>query len=369
MSVPLLDLHAADAECEQEILTAVAEVIRRREFILGREVHALEAWFADYCAARHAVGVSSGTAALYLSLLAAGVKPGDRVVTSPFTFTATGEVILRVGAVPVFVDVDAQTRTMDPQAVAAAFSSYPRITAVMPVHLYGMPCDMDPITAVARRYNARVIEDAAQAHGARYRDRRVGSLGDCACFSFYPTKNLGGYGDGGMVVCSDDAIAQEIAQLRNHGRVQHYLHEKIGYNERLDNLQAAVLLVKSSRLDAWNERRRRIAAWYCDALQGVGDLQLPETPVWAEPVYHLFVVRSQRRDPLMAHLKQRGIGCAVQYAVPLHRQPAYRERCIAAGPLGVVERLCAEVLSLPMHPAMTESHVGLVADAVRSFFA
>lgn len=365
-SIPFLDLHAQYAAIREEMGAAIGRVLDRGDFVMGESVRELERNFATYCEASHAIGVANGTDALYLALRGLGVGPGDEVVTVAHTFIATTEAISLVGARPVFVDVDDATGLMAPGDLGAAITS--RTKAIVAVHLYGQPVDMDPVVAVARRHGLAVVEDAAQAHGARYHGRRVGSLGDVACFSFYPGKNLGAYGDGGAVVTSNADLAQKIAMLRNHGRRDKYVHEFEGVNSRLDTLQAAVLSVKLAKLDGWNDARRRIAALYDVALSGVGDIRRPTIEPGRESVYHLYVVRSERREALADALKRAEIGCGVHYPMPLHLQPAYRHLAIAPGALPVTETFARTCLSLPIYPEMSEAQVERVASVLRAAF-
>ena len=297
-------------------------VLDSTNFIMGPEVKAFEQAFAAYCGIEHCVGVASGTAALELVLRALDVGPGSEVVTVAHTFIATAEAISAVGARPVFVDIDPRTYTMDPQALAAAIT--PATRAILPVHIYGQPCDMDAIMAVGRRHGIPVVEDAAQAHGATWHGVAAGGLGDAACFSFYPGKNLGAYGDAGAVTTANAEIAAQVRLLRNHGRRSKYLHEVKGYGERLDTLQAAILCAKLPFLAEWTAARRRLAARYATLL-GDSDLVLPYVAPAANPAWHLYVVRTPQRDALLAHLQQRGIGAGVHYPVPLHLQPAYAD--------------------------------------------
>ncbi|MCS6844628.1 MAG: DegT/DnrJ/EryC1/StrS family aminotransferase [Caldilineales bacterium] len=360
--IPLVDLKAQYAALKPEIDAAIARVIANASFILGPEVRAFEAAFAAYCQAEHAVGVSSGTAALELTLRALGIGPGDEVITTPFTFIATAEAISAVGATPVFADIDPATYNLDPAAVEAAVT--PRTRAILPVHLYGQPADMDGLAAVARRHGLRLIEDAAQAHGAEHRGRRVGSLADAACFSFFPGKNLGCYGDGGAVVTNDAALADRVRRLRDHGRTSKYVHEEVGFGHRLDALQAAILSAKLPHLDAANAARRRLAARYSQLLADT-DLALPSAPAHVTPVFHLYVVRTPRRDQVLAHLQQRGIGAGVHYPLPLHLQPAYRFLGHQPGQFPVAEAAAGQVLSLPLFPEMTEEQQDRVVSALR----
>ncbi len=347
-----------------EIDGAVRRVLAGGRYILGPEVEAFEAEFAALIGVRFAVGVASGTDALVLALRAAGVGPGDEVVTVSHTAVATVAAIELAGASPVLVDIEPAYYTLDPAGLEAAIS--PRTKAVIPVHLYGQPADLEPILAISRRYGLRVIEDCAQAHGAVYRGRRVGAWGDLGCFSFYPTKNLGAFGDGGMVVTDDPELAGRLRLLREYGWAERYVSSLPGYNSRLDELQAALLRVKLRHLEAANDRRREIAARYIEALAGTA-VEPPRVRPEATHVFHLFVVRSKARDRLREFLAARGVGTAVHYPVPVHLQPAYRGRVRIAGPLAATEGAAREVVSLPMYPELTDEEVETVIGSIRAF--
>ena len=364
MDIPFLDLKAQYATLKPELDAAVTDVLAGGWYILGEQVAAFEREFAAYCGVAHGVGVGSGTAALQLALLACSIGPGDEVITVSHTAVATVAAIALAGARPVLVDIEPTTYTLDPQRLEPAITD--RTRAVIPVHLYGQPADLAPILEIARRHSLRVIEDCAQAHGATYRGRRVGSFGDLACFSFYPTKNLGAAGDGGMVVTDDAELAERVRLLRQYGWRQRYVSEMAGLNSRLDELQAAILRVKLRYLDEWNERRRALAARY-DALLAGSGVVTPAVREGCQHVYHLYVVRSQRRDALQAHLKAQGIGTIVHYPLAVHQQPAYADVAIGPGGLAETERAAAEVLSLPLYPEMPDEHVERVAAAVRAF--
>lgn len=361
MRIPLVDLKANYLSIKAEVDEAIASVLERGDFIQGQDVKLLEQEFAAYCSAREAVGVSSGTDALVLALMALNVGKGDEVITTPFTFIATAEAISQVGATPVFADIDPRTCNINAAKIAEAIT--PRTKAILPVHLYGRPAEMGAILRLARRHNLYVIEDAAQAHGAAYEGRRVGSLGDVACFSFYPAKNLGAFGDAGMVVTSNPKVADRVRLLRDHGRRDKYRHVELGVNARLDTLQAAVLRVKLRCLDAWNQRRRAVASLYRRLL--VPDLlALPPEDRGSESVYHMFVVRTPFREALRQKLQDQGIETGIHYPVPLHLQPAYSALWHRAGDFPESERAAGEVLSLPMFPDMTPEQVKRVALAV-----
>jgi dTDP-4-amino-4,6-dideoxygalactose transaminase len=334
------------------------------QLFLGPNVQAFEREWAGHCNTADAVGLGSGTEALVLLLEAWGIGPGDEVITTPFTFFATVEAIAHVGAAPVFVDIDPETYCLDASLLAAAVTS--RTRGIIAVHLYGHPADMDPINAVAETHGLRVLEDAAQAHGATYRGRRVGSLAEAAAFSFYFTKNLGTFGEAGAVTTDDPSTAQALRELRNHGETSKYVHHRIGYNNRLDEIQAAILRIRLPLLDGYNEARRAIARRYNEALAGTS-LRLPIEAAWAHHVYHLYVVQSERRDELAEHLAAREIGFSLHYKRPCHLQPAVG-RLIGTPPsLPVAERLADRVLGLPMYPQLTAEQQEYVIEAVLDF--
>ena len=362
--IPVVDLKAQYAAIKPDVDAAIQRVVESTGFIMGPEVRSFEEAFARFVGAEAAIGVASGTAALHLALLACGIGPGDEVITTPFTFYATAEAINQVGATPVFVDIAPDTYNLDPAKIEAAIT--PRTRAIVPVHLYGQSADMDEILAIARRHGLRVIEDAAQAHAAEHHGRRCGSLGDLACFSFYPSKNLGCYGDGGMVTGSDPALLARIRRLRDHGRVGKYEHVELGWGSRLDALQAAILGAKLPHLEEWTEQRRAAAARYNDLLAGVEVVTPVERP-YNRHVYHCYVIRTPRRDGLAAHLAEQGIDTIVHYPIPLHLQPAYRAMGLGPGTFPVAEAAAQQVLSLPMFPEITPEQQERVAGAVRDF--
>ncbi len=359
--IPLVDLQAQYRSVRLEIDTAVQRVLDSSRFIAGDEVTRFEEAFASYCGVRYAVGVASGTAALHLSLLACGVGPGDEVITSPHTFIATAEAICQVGARPVFADIERDSFNIDPARVRAAIT--PRTKAILPVHLYGQAADMDPLLELAERHGLSVIEDAAQAHGAAYKGRQVGSLGDAACFSFFPSKPLGAYGDGGMVVTNDLAIAEQVRLLHDHGRHTKYEHSVVGYGERLDAIQAAILSTKLTYLDEWNERRRSVASQYRELLPADG-VAMPLEMGDGKHVYHLFVVRVPDRDSTLAKLNKAGIGAGVHYPVPLHLQPALESLGYKDGDFENTEQAAREILSLPIYAEITADQIVRVANAL-----
>jgi dTDP-4-amino-4,6-dideoxygalactose transaminase len=396
MKVPFINLSVSDKVVEKEIKNKILDIIKRKEFILGKEVKEFEEKFAEYIGCSYAVGVSSGSAALLLSLKSLDIKDGDYVITTPFTFTATAEVILQCNAKIIFADIDEKTYNISPQEIEECVKKFgQRIKAVIPVHLYGQPCDMEKIVEICKKHNVKIIEDAAQAHGAEFefrvqsselrvnkvvnasntvakrsgvQRRKVGSIGDLGCFSFYPTKNLGCYGDGGLVTTDDKNLYEKLLRLRNHGRVEHYLYKHIGFNARLDNLQAAILLVKLKYIDKWNKERQKIAEIYNEELAGVGDIVTPYVQPNVSHVYHLYVIRTKYRDKLMEFLKNNGIGCAIQYDVPLNLQPAYKGKYETVNGLKIVQKVANEVLSLPIYPGLKESQIEYVINKIKQFF-
>ena len=365
MTVPFLDLRAAYLELEDEVRAAFERVMDRGQYILGAEVEAFEREFADFCGVKHCVTVGNGLDALSLALRACGVGPGREVIVPAYTFIATWLAVSAVGATPVAVDVEEDTWNLDPRKIEAAITS--RTAAIMPVHLFGQPADMEPVNALARSYGLKVIEDAAQAHGARYKGRRTGGLADAAGFSFYPGKNLGAFGDGGAVTTDDDAVAEQVRLLRNYGSRIKYRHECLGGNSRLDEIQAAFLRVRLQRLEEWNARRVRWAAAYFEALSSLPSVIRPPVPAGIESVWHLFAVRHARRNDLQRYLAGRGITTLIHYPTPPHRSPAYRPgRWRGLRPV-FAERLAEETLSLPIGPQMTASELSEVCDALRCF--
>jgi dTDP-4-amino-4,6-dideoxygalactose transaminase len=365
-TIPFLDLVTPHRALEDELVEAFRRAVRGAAFVGGAEVDGFEREFAGYVGVPHCAGVNSGTDALRFAYGALGLAPGDEVITVAHTFIATTEAITQAGGAIRFVDIRDDTMTIDPAAVEGAVG--PRTVGMVPVHLYGQAADLDPLLEVARRRGLWVVEDAAQAHGATYRGRRVGGIGDLGCFSFYPGKNLGSLGEGGAVTGrSPDAVAA-VTRLREHGQTSKYVHESEGYNGRLHAIQAAFLRIKLRRLDTWNAGRRRVAAWYADALAGVGDLVLPTVASYGEPVWHLYVVRTPRRDALREFLGRQGISTGLHYPMPLHLQRAYASLGLKEGALPITERAAATCLSLPMFPELTESQAARVADVVRAFY-
>ncbi|HEV2491322.1 MAG TPA: DegT/DnrJ/EryC1/StrS family aminotransferase [Candidatus Acidoferrales bacterium] len=362
MRVPYYDLKVQYAALRDEILEALDRVCRNTAFCLGNEVAAFEKEFSAYCEAKHCIAVNSGTSALHLSLLAAGVGAGDEVITSPNTFIATAEAIAYTGAKTVFADVDPRTGNLDPRSVEGRIT--PRTKALLPIHLYGRPGDMDALREIARSHKLALIEDACQAHGARYRGRRAGTLGDSAAFSFYPSKNLGAYGEGGALLTNDARIAEFARAARTHGETSRYIHDFIGYNYRMEGFQAAVLRVKLHYLDEWSARRRAIAARYRQQLSGAR-VDLPQDDPRDENAWHLFVVYVDHRDRVQGQLDERGIGTAVHYPHPLHLQKALAHLGYRAGDFPHAERACQRVLSLPFFPELTEEQVDYVAESLQ----
>jgi len=366
VQVPYLDLKAQYRSIKPEIDAAVARVLDTCQFVLGAEVAGFEQDFAAYCGAAECIALNSGTSALHLALLAAGVGNGDEVITVPFTFVASVAAVLYAGARPVLVDIDPRTFTMDPSAIEAAIT--PRTKAILPVHLYGQPADMDPIMEVALRHGLVVIEDAAQAHGAKYKGRSIGSVADITCFSFYPTKNLGAYGEGGAVTTNNAEYARTIRMLRDWGQGGKYHHVLRGYNYRMEGLQGAILRVKLRHLEEWTAARRKVAGKYDRLLANCG-VELPVAMPWARHVYHLYTLRSEDRDGLQAALLAEGIQTAVHYAVPAHLQPAYADLGYGEGAFPESEAAASQVLSLPIYPELSEQAVASVAGAVKRALA
>lgn len=356
--IPFGDLKLQYQAIKIELDQAIQSVLDEGWFILGKNVSAFETEFAAYCDAAFAVGVGNGTDALQLALMACGVGPGDEVITSPLSATFTALAISAAGAIPTFIDIDADTYNIDPRKLEDAIG--PRTKAIMPVHLYGQPAAMEPILAAARKHNLLVIEDAAQAHGALYKGHRTGTLGDVGCFSFYPSKNLGAFGDGGMVITNNPEIAEKLRILRNGGQKTRYDHQLIGVNSRLDELQAAILRVKLRYLEKWNHRRQHIAALYT-ALLGDSEVDPPVEIPDATHVCHLYVVRCKERDKLQKHLAERGVQTAIHYPTPIHLQGAYRWLNLRRGSFPVAERCAEQVLSLPVYPELTDAKVRQIA--------
>jgi dTDP-4-amino-4,6-dideoxygalactose transaminase len=360
--IPLVDLKAQYAAIRQEIDSAMQGTMDSCVFIKGENVAAFEREFAGFCGASRCATVGNGTDALYLAFRALGIASGDEVITVANTFIATAEAITLAGGTPVFVDALEETMLMDPAALESAVTT--KTKAIAPVHLYGQPCDMDSIMKTAGRHGLFVVEDAAQAHGALWDGKPVGTMGNAGCFSFFPGKNLGAYGDGGAVISDDHDLIRKISLLANHGREDKHLHQVEGVNSRLDELQAAVLRVKLRYLREWTDKRRRIARYYIEALAG-SNVKFQEVDGRAEPAWHLFVIRVGNRDELRVRLKEQGVDTGVHYPVPLHLQPAYERLRVAKGALPVTERLAKEIISLPLYPELTEEQVDHIAGVVK----
>jgi dTDP-4-amino-4,6-dideoxygalactose transaminase len=365
ISVPFLDLAAQHRPIADELVAAFRDAVDHAAFVGGPAVEAFEAQFAAFCGVGHAIGVSNGTDALRLAFAAAGIGPGDEVITAPNTFIATTEAISQVGATVVFADVDPSTRLLDPAAAEAAIT--PRTKAIVPVHLYGQPAPMDAFRAIADRHGLLLVEDAAQAQGARWAGVRAGALADVAAFSFYPGKNLGSLGEGGAITTNDEGLARRVRILREHGQSRKYYHEVEGFNARLHAIQARFLSIKLPHLDGWNEARRRHAATYAEQLAGIDGVRLPGARPEAEPIWHLYVVETENRDDLAAFLKDRGIATGLHYPFPLHMLPPYAHLGHGEGAFPNAERSCREVLSLPMFPELLPEQIDAVADGIRAW--
>jgi dTDP-4-amino-4,6-dideoxygalactose transaminase len=383
MNVPFLDLKTQFRQIEHEVLPMVREAMENAAFIGGPQVSGFETEFAAFCNSKYGVGVNSGTDALRFAMMAAGVGPGDEVITVPHTFIATTEAISQVGAKPVFVDIDPKTYNMDPNKLEdylnkrfkevgsglqpPASSLQPRPKAVIPVHIYGQPADMDPILEIAEKKNLIVIEDACQAHGSLYKGKKSGSIGLVGCFSFYPGKNLGAYGEGGAVVTRSEEIANKIRMIRDHGQAKKYYHDMEGYNGRLDAIQAGVLRIKLRRLESWNESRRQNAKTYDELLSPIKGVTVPKEADGCRHVYHLYVILVDDRDALQKYLNEKGIGTGLHYPVPLHLQKAYAYQGYKEGDFPVTESVAKRLLSLPMFPELTKAQIEYVADCIKQF--
>ncbi len=366
MKLHMVDVVGQYRKIKPEIDAAIARVIDSGQYILGKDVGEFECSIAGYLGVRYAVGCASGTDALQVAMMALGIGPGDEVITTPFTFVSTTETIVLLGAKPVYVDIDPRTYNIDPGNIEQAVTS--RTKAVMPVHLYGQPADMEPIMELARRRNIRVIEDAAQALGASYKGKKVGSFGEVGCISFFPSKNLGAFGDAGMVVTDDVALGERMRMIIVHGSKERYYHELLGVNSRLDTVQAAVLNVKLRYLDEWNAARRRVAARYSELLEAT-PVSTPYMSPTGEHIFHQYTVRCPRRDALAAYLKEKGIPHGIYYPVPLHLQKAYASAGYKRGDFPVAERVADEVLSLPMHPELDKEQLAYITETVKSFYS
>jgi dTDP-4-amino-4,6-dideoxygalactose transaminase len=365
MTIPLVDLKKQYAPLKTQIMAGIENVFEGMQLFLGENVRALEHEFANYCGAAHGIGISDGTAALHIILRAMGIGAGDEVITISHTFIATIEAIVLTGAKPVFVDIDPKTYLMDVSKVEAKIT--PQTRAILPVHLYGQTADMEPILDIARHHNLKVIEDTCQAHGASYRGKRSGNLGDAAAFSFYYSKNLGGYGEGGFITTNDDELATKIRMIRDHGSERRYYHDLIGLNGRLDEVQAVILRTKLPHLEEWNNLRRQHAIQYCTLLKNTPIV----TPVESSDnrhIYHLFVISAPKRDELQTHLKSRGIASGIHYPVPVHQQASMSYLGYKAGDLPVTEYVVGEILSLPMYAELSEAEIETVSQAINEFY-
>ncbi|RAL24577.1 DegT/DnrJ/EryC1/StrS family aminotransferase [Thermoflavimicrobium daqui] len=363
--IPLIDLKAQYETIRDEVRSAIDDVLENGRYILGPDVKALEEEIAAFCGVKYAVGVANGTDALLLALDAKGIGPGDEVITTPFTFFATAEVVSQLGATPVFVDIDPKTYNIDVSQIKAKINE--KTKAIIPVHIFGQPANMDEVVAIANEHDLFVLEDAAQAIGSEYKGRKIGSWGHAATFSFFPTKNLGGYGDGGMVVTNDEELAKKIRILRVHGSNPKYYHSVVGYNSRLDELQAAILRVKLRYLNQWNEARRQKASLYDELLKDTPVV----TPYCAENrshIYHLYIIQATERDDLMKYLKEKGISTGVYYPVPLHQQDVYNYLGYEEGSLPNAEYMAKRTFALPLYAELEDETIHYIADAVKSFY-
>lgn len=361
-----VDVFSLEKQCEEiknEIKGPIDKVIQSGAFILGEDVGLFEKEFSRYCDMKYGVGVNSGTDALFLACLACGIGEGDEVIVTPYTYIATTLAISMAGARPLFVDIDEKTYNIDISKIERAITD--KTKAILPVHLYGHPVDIDPLMTIAKKYNLKVIEDCAQAHGALYKNKKVGSFGDASCFSFYPTKNLGAFGDGGMVLTNSEEIKERLVLLRDYGRKTRYEHILKGYNSRLDTLQAAILRIKLRHLDEWNEKRRNNASLYTKLFKEKAlDVVLPYEADYARHVYHLYAIRVKDREKVMKKLVDKGVRTLIHYPIPIHLQEAYKDLGYKKGDFPVSERCCDEILSLPMYPELTEEEIKYVVDSL-----
>ena len=367
MNIPFVDLRKQHAFLKGEILEAISSALDNASFIGGPLVESFEREFAKFCEASHCVGVSSGTDALRFALIASGVKPGDEVITVPNTFIATVEAISQVGARPVLVDIESDTFNMDPELIEEKISE--KTTAILPVHLYGQPANMGPILDIAEKYNLKIIEDACQAHGARYKGKRVGAFGSAGCFSFYPGKNLGACGEGGAVITDNADIANHIRMLRDHGQIKKYFHEIEGYNGRLDAIQAAILSIKLKQLEGWNEKRREAASLYTNLLSDVDQVKTPVEADYSHSVFHLYVILAENRDNLLKYLTECEIGVGLHYPLPIHMQKAYSHLGYKKGDFPVTESVANKLLSLPLFPEIRQEQIEFVVEKIKEFYS
>ena len=365
MNVPFLDLKPAYLELKEELDAAYHRVMESGRYILGPELEAFETEFAEYCSVKHCIGVGNGLDALHLILRAMEIGPGDEVIVPAHTFIATWLSVSYSGATPIPIDIDEKTYNINPNLIEAAVTE--KTKAIVPVHLYGQPADMDPILKIAKKYDVKVIEDAAQAHGARYKRRRTGSIGDAAGFSFYPAKNLGAFGDGGAVTTNDDTLADKVRLLRNYGSRIKYHNEMKGFNSRLDELQAALLRVKLKKMDEWNSERRQLAQEYGNSLRDAAGVVLPFVPEWAEVVWHLYVIRVKDREGIQRNFDANGIGTMIHYPIPLHLQTAYKNLGYRKGDFPCAEKISREIISLPIYPFINKTQIRFVAKTIKSF--
>ena len=360
MQIPFGDLKRQYLTIKEEVDEALHSVLDSGWYVLGQNVQAFEQKFAAYIGCAYGIGVGSGTEALHLGLIACGIQPGDEVITVPNTCVPTISAISFAGAIPVFADIHPDSYTMDPDLIEAQITKKTR--AILPVHLYGQAADMDPILAIAQKHNLKVIEDCAQAHGTEYKGRKVGSLGDVGCFSFYPSKNLGALGDAGAITTSDPKLSETLIMLRNYGQRERYHHDIKGYNSRLDEMQAAVLLAKLPHLDAWNDRRREIASYYQEHLSPA--VMTPSEMPYGKHIYHLFVIRIPNRDDLQTHLQKRDIGTAIHFPIPIHLQKAYSDLQLPKGSYPATEKAANQILSLPIYPELSDNEIGYIVQSV-----
>jgi dTDP-4-amino-4,6-dideoxygalactose transaminase len=362
MKIPLVDLKAQYLSIKKEIDSAIKNIILQSAFIHGEELELFEKEFAKFCRVKYGVGVASGSVALDLALMALGVGPGDEVILPSHTFIATAEAVSHVGAKPVFVDIDEKTYNINPSLIEKAITK--KTKAIIPVHLYGQPAEMEQILKIAKKYKIKVLEDAAQAHGAEYKGKKVGSFGEAAIFSFFPAKVLGCYGDAGMVVTNNQKIAERILLLRDHGRTEKYVHKILGYGLRMDNLQAAILRVKLRYIDKWIRKRRQIVKLYNKLLVG-SPIITPYESNYVKSVYYVYTIRIKNRDKIQEELKKAGIGTGIYYPIPLHLQPAYKHLGYKKGDLPVTEKVCQEILSLPLYPELKKSELGRIVREIK----
>ncbi|MBU1053464.1 MAG: DegT/DnrJ/EryC1/StrS family aminotransferase [Proteobacteria bacterium] len=365
MKIPFLDLKSQYLSIKNEVDYAIKQVIDNCAFAGGPFVERFEKAFAPYCQCKEAIGVGSGTDALWIALIALGIGDGDEVITVPASFIATAEAISFSGAKPVFVDVDKATCNMNPKLIEAAITS--KTKAIIPVHLFGQMADMDPITKIAKKHNLFVIEDACQAHGAEYKGKRAGSIGDAGCFSFYPGKNLGAYGEAGAVVTNNIELAEKMRIFRDHGQSKKYFHKMIGWNGRMDGIQGAILEVKLKYLSAWNDARRKNAGIYKELFEDTEHILLPVETSQTKHVYHIYAIRTKRRDTLIEYLTKAGISCGIHYPVPIHLQDAYKTMELEKGSFPVAEKCADELVSLPMFPELTQEQIEYVAHEIKRF--